>query len=164
MHEEQKTIKIQVFDTLDELPSDERYLLSKAIDARELAYAPYSGFKVGAAVQLDSGVIYTGNNQENVAYPSGLCAERVAIFSAMAENPTSVVEKIAITARASNHEMNTPVYPCGSCRQVIAEYEFNSAKPIRMILFGNSGKVHVVEGMGNLLPFAFNAENLLGKK
>lgn len=164
MYEQQKTIRIQVYDAPDELPSDERYLLEKAIDARELAYAPYSGFKVGAAVQLDSGIIYTGNNQENVAYPSGLCAERVAIFSAMAENPTSLVEKIAITAKASNHEVDIPVYPCGACRQVIAEYEFNSAHPIRLILYGSSGKVHTVDGMINLLPFAFNAENLIGKK
>lgn len=158
------TVRMESFNSLEELPSDEQYLLKKAIEARELAYAPYSKFKVGAAVQLDSGIIYTGNNQENVAYPSGLCAERVAIFSAMSENPHSIVEKIAITARSENFDIQEPVYPCGSCRQVIAEYEFNSKQAIRMILYGTAGTVHVLDGMANLLPFAFNAENLLGKK
>jgi cytidine deaminase len=164
MQSEEFTIRLQVFDSSDALPSDEKYLLSKALEARELAYAPYSKFKVGAAVLLDSGIIYTGNNQENVAYPSGLCAERVAIFAAMSENPKAIVEKIAITAISEMHELTTPVYPCGACRQVIAEYEFNAKKPIRMVLYGTSGKVHVLDGIGNLLPFAFNAENLLGKK
>lgn len=158
------TIQREEFNSIDELPSDEKYLLQKAIDARELAYAPYSKFKVGAAVQLESGIIYTGNNQENVAYPSGLCAERVAVFSAMSENPTAVIEKIALTARSESFDVTEPVYPCGSCRQVISEYEFNSKKPIRLIIYGTNGKVHVLDGMSNILPYAFNTDNLTGNK
>lgn len=164
MSKQSFTIHREEYASLDVLPSDEKYLLQKAIDARELAYAPYSKFKVGAAVQLDSGIIYTGNNQENVAYPSGLCAERVAVFSAMSENPTAMIEKIALTARSENFDIAEPVYPCGSCRQVISEYEFNSNQPIRLIIYGTNGKVHVLDGMINLLPYAFNADNLTGKK
>ena len=109
---------------------------------------------------MKNGNIFTGNNQENVAYPSGLCAERVALFYAQSQNPEVPVEAIAISARSSDFALNEPVTPCGSCRQVIAEYENLYNTPVRIIMGGHNGKVRVVNGIENLLPMLFYLEEL----
>lgn len=146
------------------LRPDDSILLDQATVSLKNAYAPYSDFRVGAAVQLDSGKVVTGNNQENAAYPSGLCAERVALFHAKASYPDSVVKAIAITARSDNFSINHPVTPCGACRQVIAEVESRQNQPVRIIMKGQAGNTHIVDGISNLLPFVFKEEKLKRSK
>ncbi|MCL2510710.1 MAG: cytidine deaminase [Bacteroidales bacterium] len=142
-------------DTLSELPDKDRLLVEQArLSARD-AYAPYSKFHVGAAVLLENGEVITGNNQENAAYPSGLCAERVAVYYAMASRPKIAIEAIAITALSDDSALNTPPFPCGACRQVLAEYEYRQKKPIRFILHAQSEKTILMNGVDNLLPFPF---------
>lgn len=143
-----------------ELPVDDQALLLKAKEAAVQAYAPYSKFKVGAAVLLSNGLVITGNNQENAAYPSGLCAERVALYFANAAYPDQTVEAIAITAIGSISVIKEPISPCGACRQVMAEYENKSKKPMRVILQGQEGAVLVLPAMKHLLPFSFTDDTL----
>jgi cytidine deaminase len=143
------------YANLSELSDGDRLLVEQAQQAAKNAYAPYSKFHVGAAVLLKNGEIITGNNQENAAYPSGLCAERVTLFYAMATHPKAEIEAIAITALSENSSLKTPPFPCGACRQVLAEYEYRQKKPVRFILHAQSGKTIVMEGVENLLPFPF---------
>ena len=135
-------------------------LIDTANNAKKSAYAPYSGFKVGAAALLENGEIITGNNQENAAYPSGLCAERVALFYASSKHPDVAVKTIAISANTENFELHGPVAPCGSCRQVMAETENRFHNKLRIIMKGISGKIYLVEGVNNLLPWMFIADEL----
>ncbi len=157
-----KEITIKYFET--ELASDlepaDKLLLESAAGAAKQAYAPYSGFRVGAALRLGNQTIVTGNNQENAAYPSGLCAERVAIFSASSQNPGVIIESIAITVNTDQKKITVPVPPCGACRQVIAEYEQKQGKKIRIIFAGETGRIILVDGIDSLLPMSFNANNL----
>lgn len=134
--------------------------MNKAHEAREKAYAPYSHFKVGAALQLETGEIITGNNQENAAFPSGLCAERVAIFHAGATYPGTKILAMALTARSLNHKVETPTPPCGACRQSIAEYEVNQETPIQIYFMGEEGKVVRSDSMKDLLPLVFDSSYL----
>ncbi len=152
--------EIEEYGHFSELPEDEQSLISLAREASENAYAPYSGFRVGAAVLLADGTLVKGNNQENVAYPSGLCAERTALFWAGANYPGVAVKKLAIYAYSLDFEVVDPVYPCGACRQVMSEYERLSSGPIRILMSAAGGKVHAVNGLINILPVAFNADNL----
>lgn len=154
------TSTVEEYDSAAELNADDQALLAKAKEAGKNAYAPYSAFHVGAALKLENGVIVTGNNQENVAYPSGLCAERVAIFAAGANYPNVAVHTIAITCSSAKFAVNRPLSPCGACRQVIAEYERKAGKNIRIILGGESGAVYVVGSMKELLPLSFEADEL----
>lgn len=158
---EHKTLKINysVSDSISELSEQDQILMKEAVKSAQNAYAPYSGFSVGAAVKLSSGKIVTGNNQENAAYPSGLCAERVALFSASALYPEDAVETIVITIK-TKHKIIEPVAPCGACRQVIAEYENRQNRKIRIIFSGETGKTFLVEGIHNLLPITFNVNNM----
>jgi len=133
----------------------DKELLDRAKMASEGAYAPYSNFNVGAAVRLSNGEIIAASNQENAAYPSGLCAERVAIFYAHAKFPDASVESIAVTASVGGHICETPTYPCGACRQVLAESEMRSGSPIRVIV-GGEKFTQVMEGISALLPFTFD--------
>jgi len=133
----------------------DKELLDKAKIASEGAYAPYSNFNVGAAVRLSNGEIIAASNQENAAYPSGLCAERVAIFYAHAKFPDASVESIAVTASVGGHICETPTYPCGACRQVLAESEMRSGSPIRVIV-GGEKFTQVMESISALLPFTFD--------
>jgi len=158
------TISVMEFDSTDELNQDDRMLLEHAIEAVNSAYAPYSQYYVGAAVLLENGKIFIGNNQENVAYPSGLCAERVAVFAAAANYPDVPVKAVAITARADNFKISAPVTPCGSCRQALAEYERLYKNRIRTILMGETGKILIVESIGDILPLMFHAEELKKNK
>jgi len=154
------TSTIEEYASAAELNTDDQALLAKAKEAGKHAYAPYSAFYVGAALRLANGIIVTGNNQENVAYPSGLCAERVAIFHAGATYPDQSVTALAITCSSEKFAVNRPLSPCGACRQVIAEYEKRSGKNIRIILSGESGPVYVVSSMKDLLPLSFEADEL----
>ena len=157
----QYVVSVDVFDNEKQIPTEDLKLLKEAEKAMHNAYAPYSEFKVGAAVLLENGKIITGNNQENAAYPSGICAERVAIFYACAQYPKVAVKTIAIICDTKTNE---PVTPCGACRQVIAEYEQLSGKKIRMIMSTPGGKIYAAHGIETFLPFMFGKKQLRGKK
>ena len=144
------------FQSPDQLPTEDQKLLNKAIDARDRAYAPYSGFSVGAAVLLDNGTIITGNNQENAAYPSGMCAERVAVWSALSQFPGIKLKKVFISARSENKLVDRPVSPCGSCRQTLAEYETKQNQPIEVFFTGETGVILKAGSIRDLLPFMFD--------
>jgi cytidine deaminase len=124
------------------------------------AYAPYSEFHVGAAVLLENGEIIAGNNQENAAYPSGLCAERVALFYAGSQYPTIAIKTIAISVKSKNVIISEPLSPCGGCRQVIAEYENKFKKPIRIIMSGEKGQIYIANSIESLLPLMFSKKYL----
>lgn len=153
-------IPYEEYLSVSELTIDEQELVNQAKESAVLAYAPYSNFHVGAALLLDDGTVITGNNQENAAFPSGLCAERVAIFSALSTFPVKRIKTIAISAFSDEIPVDDPVTPCGSCRQVIAETEKRQSEKIRVIMTGKTGKVIVVEGIDSLLPFVFNPGKL----
>ena len=155
MKENTFQIKITQYDHRKELPSADQELVNLAFEAAQNAYSPYSGFEVGAALRLANGVVVTGNNQENAAYPSGLCAERVAIFYAHARYPDSNIESIAVTASVDGHLCEDPTYPCGACRQVMAESENRSGKPIKIII-GGERITQVMDSVSSLLPFSFD--------
>ena len=158
-----KTTEIRIlvheFANIDELPVNDQNLLLEARRITGQAYAPYSGFHVGAAVLLGDGLIVSGNNQENSAYPSGLCAERVALFYANANYPDSAVKTIAISAAKNGVLVNEPVKPCGSCRQALAETEVRFETPIRIILDGQDA-ILVLDGVESLLPLSFSKKAL----
>ena len=143
-----------------ELIEEDRQLLKSAWEACELAYAPYSNFHVGAALILANEIVFKGNNQENAAYPSGICAERVAVFSASSQYPGVPIKSMAVVAKTDVFNLSVPVTPCGACRQVIAEYETLSGEPIRILLQGNSDKIWIIEGIANLLPLMFHGGDL----
>ena len=151
---------ISVFEDIKELTDTEQDLMLRAIEVRKNAYAPYSKFRVGAAILLDNGEIVVGSNQENAAYPSGLCAERVAVFYAGAIFPKAKILKMAITAASDLKKTITAVPPCGACRQSIAEYEVKQNTPIAIFFMGESGPIHHSTSLKNLLPFMFET-NLL---
>ena len=144
-----------VYDNENELNAQDAELLRYAHEATLNSYAPYSKFHVGAAVRLANGVIVKGNNIENAAYPSGLCAERTALFAAQAQYPDVTVEAIAITAQSELQEVCDPVAPCGACRQVMVEVEQRHQHPMRIICQGSAGPIMVFEGIETLMPFMF---------
>ena len=140
----------------EELTAEEQHLLSLAIEATSRSYAPYSRFHVGAAVRLDNGEEIIGSNQENAAYPSGLCAERTALFAAGTFYPDVPVSLLAIAARGTDGELlSEPCSPCGSCRQVIIESEKRAGRPIRILLYGRRC-VYVIDGIAQLMPLMFS--------
>lgn len=145
-----------VYDSSEELASDVKDLMNQAVEIRKKAYAPYSNFRVGAAILLDNGKVVLGSNQENAAYPSGLCAERVAIFQAGAIYPEAKILKIAISATADDKEIAEPIPPCGACRQSIAEYEFRQDVPIEIYFMGAVGKIYKSDSLKDLLPLSFD--------
>jgi cytidine deaminase len=152
--------KFSVFDSQSELPSDVQNLMHDAIEIRKKAYAPYSKFRVGVALLLDNGKIILGSNQENAAYPSGLCAERVAIFSAGTLYPDAKMIKMAISATSDTNPTLTPIPPCGACRQSISEYEIRQEVPIELYFMGESGSVYKSDSLKNLLPLLFDKKVL----
>jgi cytidine deaminase len=152
--------QFSVFESVSELPNDIQNLMEQAIEVRKNAYAPYSKFKVGTALLLDNGKIILGSNQENAAYPSGLCAERVAIFQAGAIYPDAKILKMAITAASDTNQTKAPIPPCGSCRQSIAEYEIKQETPIAIYFMGEIGAVYKSDSIKNLLPFMFDKKFL----
>lgn len=152
--------ELTVFQSLEELSSDIKSLMNIAVEARKKAYSPYSNFSVGAALLLDNGEIITGNNQENASYPSGLCAERVAIYYAGANFPNAKVITMAITAGSRIKKTDHPVPPCGACRQAIAEYEVKQESPIEIYFMGEVGKIAKSDSLANLLPLIFDKSQL----
>jgi cytidine deaminase len=148
-------INVQVqFFQMEELSADEQRLVQLAIKATENSYAPYSHFCVGAGIRLENGMEIMGANQENAAFPSGLCAERTAIFGAQAQYPDQHIEAIAIAAKNADGLMAKPVSPCGSCRQVMLEIEDRYKKPMKVYLYGTEG-VYVIQSVKDLLPLCF---------
>jgi cytidine deaminase len=150
------TSQFSVFGSLQELPDDIQNMMEQAVAVRKKAYAPYSKFRVGAALLLDNGQTVLGSNQENAAYPSGLCAERVAIFQAGAIYPEAKILKMAITAASDSNKTIAPIPPCGSCRQSIAEYETRQETPIEIYFMGETGDIYKSDSLKNLLPFMFD--------
>ena len=142
---------------IDELAAHDREVVEAARKATANSYAVYSGFNVGAAVRLSDGTIVSGTNQENAAYPSGLCAERTTLFWANSQYPDKAVEVLAIAARTAQGELEKPIPPCGACRQVILETEKRFNTPIRIILYGTKECYVVEEGIKALLPLSFDA-------
>ncbi|GAB4336069.1 MAG: cytidine deaminase [Flammeovirgaceae bacterium] len=151
--------QITMYESLEALPSQDKKLLLEARKASENAYAPYSNFHVGAAILLESGEIITGTNQENAAYPSGICAERTAIFWTGANRPKEKILAIAIAARPANQEF-VPITPCGSCRQVLSEYENKQTEPIRMIMQAENGCFYALDSVSILMPLKFSKDSL----
>lgn len=145
---------------LEEMDAESRYLAHKAKDAATHAYAPYSRFQVGAAVLLEDGTIVTGTNQENAAYPSGMCAERVALYAAISQHPEGVITKIAVVARRKGGKDLFPATPCGSCRQVMLEYENHQGKPIAVIMQNQEHQWVKTPSAESLLPFSFTKASL----
>lgn len=141
------------------LSKKEQQVIAEALRAAGDAYAPYSGFRVGAALLLENGELVRGNNQENAAYPNGLCAERVAIFTANSNFPESGIEMLAVAAMINNEFLEEPVYPCGSCRQVLLENEHRFKKPIRILMYGKN-RIHIASSAKDLLPLSFDASFL----
>ncbi|WP_298238461.1 cytidine deaminase [uncultured Algibacter sp.] len=159
-----KEIKIEatlfVFERLDELPKAIQSLMQVAIKAREQAYAPYSKFNVGAAILLDNGEVIIGSNQENASYPSGLCAERTAIYYAGAKYPDVKIVQMAISAASKRIQTTKPIPPCGACRQAIAEYETKQNTPIEIYFMGETGAVMKSNSLSDLLPLTFDKSQL----
>ena len=159
-----KQIKITssatVYSNLGALSTEDQMLMNKAIKARGNAYAPYSKFHVGAALLLDNGEIVLGNNQENAAYPSGMCAERVAIWQAGSLFPGVKIKKLAISASSTITEVDKPIGPCGACRQTLSEYEINQKEPFPVIFMGEVGEIVKTPSLLSLLPFSFDSSYL----
>ncbi|MGB0391118.1 MAG: cytidine deaminase, partial [Salibacteraceae bacterium] len=154
------TSSITSYNSAEELPDSLKKLLSKAKNNLGSSYSPYSGFQVSAAIELINGTIVLGSNQENIAYPSGLCAERVAIFSAGTNYPKETIKTIAITASSINGEVNDPVTPCGACRQVMIEIEHAQNKEVTVIMSGINGEVWVANSVKDLIPFYFTSDKV----
>lgn len=151
---------IHIYSMLKELNDEDRTLMESAIQARKKAYAPYSNFNVGAALLLENGEVVHGNNQENASYPSGLCAERVAVFYAGAQFPGVKMRAIAISAASKHYEVAQPAAPCGNCRQSISEYEFKQGTPVKLLLMGETGHIIACSSLADLLPLGFNSSFL----
>lgn len=150
----------EVFSSISDLPIDVQNIMHKAIEIRKKAYAPYSNFRVGTAILLDNGEIVLGSNQENAAYPSGLCAERVAIFHAGSIYPDVTISCIAISAASDNNPTLKPIPPCGACRQSMYEYESKQDQIIPVYFMGESGEVYKSNSISNLLPLSFDKKSL----
>ena len=143
----------------DELSDQDKQLIDKAKEMTQHSYAPYSKFKVGAAALLANGAIVTGSNQENAAYPSGLCAERTTLFYANSQYPDQAVLTLAIAARTEQDFIDNPIPPCGACRQVILETETRYKHPVRILLYGKT-EIYLIKGIRDLLPLSFDGSEM----
>lgn len=152
----QAVIKVYQYNELSE---EDRKLIDMAKEATKRSYAPYSKFSVGAAALLANGEIVTGTNQENAAYPSGLCAERTTLFYANSQYPDQAVKTLAIAARTENDFLDSPIPPCGACRQVILETEKRYNQPIRILLYGKEN-IYLIGGIEDLLPLSFSKKDM----
>lgn len=149
---------IQEFENKNLLTEDQKKLLDIAQQQLKNSYSPYSQFKVACAILLDNGEIVTGTNQENIAFPSGLCAERVALFAAGAQYPEATPLLLAITAKSGKGKVDFPPTSCGACLQVIAETEMRFKHPITILLSGEEGPIHVAEGVKTFMPWQFESD------
>jgi cytidine deaminase len=150
----------EIYNSSEELGQEDASLLSKAIEATQNAYAPYSHFRVGAAAKLANGQIVSGANQENASFPAGICAERTLLSAASSLHPGVAIDTMAISYDNGNGPSDRPISPCGICRQSLQEFEQRTGRPVRLILGGKTGIVYVVAQAGLLLPFAFTADEL----
>lgn len=153
-------ITVDIFENEQHLNEKDLELVQSSKEICKKAYAPYSNFNVGAAIRLNNGLIVTGNNQENAAYPSGLCAERVAIYYLGSQYPNAIIESIAISCHSNEFEIDKPLTPCGACRQAIAEFENKQNQSISVLMTGSTGEVYKVKSIQDLLPLMFTSENL----
>lgn len=160
MKKQKVTFELRTFDGLEDLAHHDYQLMQHAVAARKNAYAPYSNFMVGAAVQLDNGEVVIGNNQENASYPSGLCAERVAVFQAGAKFPGVTIKAVAISATSQHFVVERPAAPCGNCRQAIFEYEAKQKSAIELLMMGERGTVLKCSSIADILPLAFDSSFL----
>ncbi len=147
---------LSFFEHLEDLDTESKYLVHKAKEATQHAYAPYSKFLVGAAILLDDETLVTGSNQENASYPLCMCAERVALYSIASQYPGKVIKKIAVVAHKKNHKELSCATACGACRQVMIEFEMRQKKPIEVIMLGNDNQWIKCASVTFLLPFNFN--------
>lgn len=161
MKEQNFKISYEVYDGLIELSEADRALCEQAERALTSSYSPYSKFRVGTAVLLENEQIVLGSNQENVAYPSGLCAERVALFTVGATYPNAKIKAMAITAQTDNFKIENPITSCGACLQTMSEYQNKQDGPIAILFYCLGGKILKVNGVDSLLPFGF-VERRLG--
>jgi cytidine deaminase len=160
MKENKYEFNYTVYESIDELPEDQRWLLNEAREVTEQAYAPYSKFQVGAVARLANGEIVAGSNQENASFPVGLCAERVLLASISSLFPKVPIDTIAISYKGENHKSDHPISPCGICRQSLQEFEGRVNHPVQLILGGLTGPVYVIDSASKLLPLAFTSEEL----
>ena len=152
--------KALLYNDMSELSEEDNRLMLKAIEARRTAYAPYSKFSVGAALLLENNEIVLGSNQENAAYPSGMCAERVAIWKAGSAFPGVKILKLAITASSEITKVDQPIGPCGACRQSLSEYEIKQKQAFSILFMGEVGEIVKTESLLSLLPFSFDSSYL----
>ena len=157
---EKKITTTFIKSEFNDLTDSDKNLIRIAKNSLKSAYAPYSGFLVGASVLLENAEVIAGNNQENVAYPSGLCAERVAIFYASSEFPSAKIKAIAVTAISKKFEIKDVISPCGACRQVISEYEEKQNENIRVLLHQANDTVIILNSISDLLPLMFISKEL----
>jgi len=156
MTEKEITIDFQEYKSIEELNQEDKELAQAAISAMQGSYAPYSHFNVGAAVRMENGVIVKGANQENAAFPSGLCAERTAMFAAGAAYPDKAMTSIALTGGVMGRICATPATPCGACRQVMAQYQAKSGKKMSVIMIGKD-KIWKFHSVDDILPLIFDS-------
>lgn len=149
------------FEQIEDLDAESKYLVHKAKDAANYAYAPYSKFHVGTAVILEDDTLITGTNQENASYPLCMCAERVALYATAAAYPGKRIKKMAVVAHKKNQKDLVAATPCGACRQVMAEYETLQKKPIEVVMLTHESNWVIFPSVSFLLPFSFNKENLI---
>lgn len=160
MDQQEFKFEFSVYDSIDKLSEEDARLLKEAREVTQLAYAPYSNFKVGAIARLSNGELIVGSNQENASFPAGICAERVLLGSASSLYPKVPIETIAISYHNNNGDSSHPISPCGICRQSLMEYELRVDHPIRLILGGMEGKVYIIPKASMLLPLSFTATDM----
>jgi cytidine deaminase len=160
MQENKFEFNYRVYDSIDELPEDQRWLLNEAREVTEQAYAPYSNFQVGAVARMVNGEIVAGSNQENASFPVGLCAERVLLASVSSLFPKIPIEMIAVSYKSEHQKSDHPISPCGICRQSLQEFESRVSHKVQLILGGMTGPVYVIDSASRLLPLAFTSEEL----
>lgn len=151
---------LEEYKNISQLPVDCQTLLNQARESCQYAYAPYSNFLVGAALLMENGQVVTGSNQENASYPNSLCAERVALYCAASRFPSVAIKKLAVSAKKKEGDAYLGVTPCGSCRQVISEYQSIQESPIEIIMEGPESSIFVAASVDMLLPFKFSAKNM----
>ncbi|PWJ34196.1 cytidine deaminase [Sediminitomix flava] len=159
----QLTTEIEVFETFSDLPLQFQNLMKAAEQISEKAYAPYSNFQVGAALQLENGEIVTGSNQENAAYPSGICAERSAIYWTGSNYPDQKITAIAVVGKPKDAQDFVATAPCGACRQAMFEYEMKQESPIPLLMIWENGEYYLFPSLGSLLPLHFDKSALTNK-
>ena len=160
MTQEEHNFSFEVYDSIEELTPEDAQLVKEARKITANAYAPYSHFNVGAIAQLKNGKTVIGTNQENAAYPVGICAERVLLSAAATLFPNVAIDTIAISYDNKNGKSNHPISPCGICRQTLLEYEERVKQPIRLILSGLEGKLYIIKKASQLLPLSFGGDDL----